>query len=40
MLIKSLINTLTWLKSDAILSVVDRTVAIFTTGCTISLYEF
>ena len=40
MLIKSLINTLTWLKSDAILSVVDRTVAIFTTRCTILLYEF
>ena len=40
MLIKSLINTLTWLKSDAILSVVDRTVATFTTWRTISLYEF
>ena len=40
MLIKSLTNTITWLKSDTILSVVDRTVAIFTTGCTILLYEF
>ena len=40
MLIKSLINTLTWLKSDAILSVVVITVAIFTTRRTISLYEF